>query len=56
MTEVKIEKYGKKYILVIVGFKRGFLSEDETCAEFSLTKKDIEKLQKGIELRNQEQP
>ena len=48
MTTFEIEKSGKGQNLVITDFRHGFLSEDETCIEVSITKKDAERLKKVI--------
>jgi hypothetical protein len=48
MTEVEIKTDGKKFWLDVSEFRHIFVCEDETCAEISLTKKDVERLQKGI--------
>jgi hypothetical protein len=50
MTDVEIKTDGKKFWLEVSGFRHIFVCEDETCVEISLTKKDAERLKKGIEV------
>jgi len=48
MTKFEIERHGDRFILVLSGFQHGFLSEDETCAEFSITEDDAKRLEAGV--------
>jgi len=49
--DFKIETYGKNgkdMILAVIGLRRVFISEDETCAEIRITPTDIPRLKKAI--------
>lgn len=48
MTNFEIKRNGKKFILDIGYVKHIFVTEDETCAEVTLTLADIKRLEVAV--------